>query len=153
LPQDAVAHPLMKIRWLLCASPHYLAKYGAPQQLEELSAHRYLRFTRAQPDQRLHARIGGKLQEVTLKPVLTSNDDEFLLRAVRAARGLCVFPDYLVNELVGNGTLQVVLPKADIESAFGSTAYVLFSQHRALPARIRAFLEHLRGTRFERPIA
>ena len=110
----------MQIRWLLCASPRYLAKYGTPQQLEELSDHRYRRFTRAQPDQRLQVRIGGKLQEV--------------------------------NELVKNGTLQVLLRKADIESDFGSTAYVLFSQHRALPTRIRVFLEHLRGTRFERPI-
>lgn len=149
LPQDAIAHPLTKIRWLLCASPLYLAKHGTPQQLEDLSAHRYLRFARAQPDQRLQVRIGGKLQEVTLKPVLASNDDELLLRAVKAGRGICVFPDYLVNELVGNGTLQVLLRDADIESGFGSTAYVLFSQ-RALPARIRVFLEHLRGTRFER---
>ena len=110
---------------------------------------RYLRFARSDLDQRLQARVNGKLQEVDLKPILTSNDDGLLLRAVRSGRGLCVFPDYLVEKHVRNGSLQLLLPTAEIQSAFGSTVYAIFARHRMLPARIRVFLEHLKsgGTR------
>jgi DNA-binding transcriptional LysR family regulator len=146
LPQDAIAYPLRKIRWLLCASKRYLDQHGTPQRLEELRAHRYLCYARAEPDRRLRARIGGRHQEVSLKPFLTSNDAELLLRTVRSGRGMCVLPDFLVEEHIANGTLQVLLGKADIELEFGTTAYAIFARHRVLPARIRAFLEHLRGT-------
>jgi DNA-binding transcriptional LysR family regulator len=92
LPQDLVAFPLRRITWLLCASRRYLDRFGTPRSLQELRAHRYLCFARSDLDQRLQARIDGKLQEVDLKPILTSNDDELLLRAVRSGRGVCVFP-------------------------------------------------------------
>jgi DNA-binding transcriptional LysR family regulator len=145
LPQDLVAYPLRRITWLLCASRRYLDRFGTPRRLQELSAHRYLCFARSDLDQRLQARIGGKLQEVDLKPILTSNDDELLLRAVRSGRGLCVFPDYLVDELIRSGALQLVLATAEFQSAFGSTVYAIFARHRMLPARIRVFLEHLKS--------
>ena len=116
-----------------------------PRRLEELQAHRYLCFARAEPNQRLRAQIGGKLQEVGLKPFLTSNDEELLLRTVTSGRGLCVFPGYLVEEHIKSGSLQVLLRNADIESEFGATAYAIFAPHRVLPARIRLFLEHLKG--------
>ncbi|HZM47580.1 MAG TPA: LysR substrate-binding domain-containing protein [Burkholderiales bacterium] len=146
LPQDAVAYPLRKMRWLLCASKRYLDQYGTPKNLEDLQSHRYLCFSRAEPDQRLRARIVGKPREISLKPFLTCNDDEVLLRAVRSGHGLCVFPDYLVEEDIESGTLQVLLRRAEIESGFGSMAYVIFAQHRVLPAKIRAFLDHLRAS-------
>jgi DNA-binding transcriptional LysR family regulator len=58
---------------------------------------------------------------------------------------MCVLPDYLVEEHIANGSLQVLFRQAEMESEFGTTAYAIFAQHRVLPARIRAFLEHLRG--------
>jgi DNA-binding transcriptional LysR family regulator len=145
LPQDAIAYPLRKIRWILCASKRYLDQHGTPRRLEELGAHRHLCYARAETDRRLRARVGGKLQEVSLKPFLTSNDADLLLRTVKSGRGMCVLPDYLVEEHIANGTLQVVLGKVDFESEFGSTAYAIFAHHRVLPARIRVFLEHLKG--------
>ena len=146
LPQDAVAYPVRKVRWLLCASQSYLDRRGTPRHLDDLQAYRYLCFARAEPDQRLRARVDGKLHEVSLKPFLTSNDEELLLRTVTSGRGICVFPDYLVEEQVANGDLKVLLGRAQIESEFGSTAYAIVARHKVLPARIRAFLEHLKGT-------
>jgi DNA-binding transcriptional LysR family regulator len=145
LPQELVAYPLRQIDWLLCASRRYLDQFGTPRTLHDLSAHRYLCFARSDLDQRLQARIEGRIQEVSLKPILTSNDDELLLRAVRSGRGLCVFPDYLVGRLISRGSLQRVLPRAEVQSSFGSTVYAIFAQQRILPARIRVFLEHLKS--------
>ena len=145
LPQEAIAYPLKKIRWILCASNSYLDKYGVPRGLEDLQDHPYLNYARSEPSRYLRARLGGKLHEIPLKPYLTSNDAGLLLRIVISGRGMCVLPDYLVEEHIANGSLQVLFRKAEMESEFGTTAYAIFAQHRVLPARIRAFLEHLRG--------
>ncbi len=145
LPQDAVAYPLRQIRWLLCASRRYLEQHGTPQRLQELRTHRYLCFARGESDYRVRGRIAGKFQEVILKPFFTSNDEGILLTAVAAGRGLCVFPDYLVEEHIARQALQVVLDKVDFESEFGSTAYALFPRQRVLPARVRMLLEYLKG--------
>jgi DNA-binding transcriptional LysR family regulator len=145
LPQDAIAYPLRKIRWILCASKGYLDRHGMPRRIEDLQSHRFLNYARTEPNQPLRARIGGKLHEVARKPYLTSNDAGLLLRIVISGRGMCVLPDYLVEEHIANGSLQVLFRQAEMESEFGTTAYAIFAQHRVLPARIRAFLEHLRG--------
>ena len=41
LPDSSlIAHRIVEMRYVLCASPAYLENYGAPQQAEDLAAHR-----------------------------------------------------------------------------------------------------------------
>jgi LysR family transcriptional regulator for bpeEF and oprC len=39
-----VARPLGKFRWVTCASPEYLQKYGTPQSLEDLAFHKAIHY-------------------------------------------------------------------------------------------------------------
>jgi DNA-binding transcriptional LysR family regulator len=147
LPNDLVAYPLRKIRWVLCASREYLKRHGTPARLEDLAKHRYLSFGRTggPASENLRAKAGAKAAEVALRPCLRSNDQDTLVSAVEAGLGISLFPDYVIEHRLKGATLQMVLEKLAFETPFGSTAYALFARHRILPARIRAFLEHVKN--------
>jgi len=112
-----VARKLCDHQRILCASPDYLARQGAPVNPHQLTDHNCLGFSglRSFPEWRL---MSGE-QQVSVKVTgsLRSNDNEALLQAARRGVGILAGGDWLMGEDLASGRLVRVLPDWQLDVA------------------------------------
>ncbi|MDD0973504.1 LysR family transcriptional regulator [Pseudomonas fontis] len=137
-----VARPLGSLRMLNCASPGYLAQFGLPTTLAELSEHRLVHYVRS-----LGARSvgfeyvdGGKTQFQAMPGVITANNTDAYESAGLAGLGIIQAPYSGVREFLERGELVEVLP-AHIPAPMPVS--LLYAQQVHLPERVRVFMTWL----------
>ena len=95
---DLIRKRLMHIRMRLYASPSYLQKRPAPQQIEEISGHRLI----CQNPQSAQVGAGANLVQFLMShdisSTLTVNNYFGVLQAVLHDLGIGVLPDYLTHD-------------------------------------------------------
>ncbi len=137
-----VARPLNTFRLLLCAAPGYLAQHGTPRHLRDLGRHAAIRFRHPGTGRLLdwpllQARAAGLQMP---KTVLACDNIEAVLGATLRGLGLACLPDFLVREALAEGRLQGVLVR---QVGASGQFKALWPTGRHLPARVRAFVDHL----------
>ena len=141
---NVVARPVVVSEGLLCASPQYLRSAGTPQQPEDLQKHALLRLSHAGVRQRewvlINPKEGDREVAVELKPVLTANHSDTLLRATLDGTGISAQPLDLVANYLRDGQLRRLLAPW-ITGRF--TLYAALPSRKYVPARARAFMEFL----------
>ena len=141
---NVVARPVVVSEGLLCASPQYLRSAGTPQQPEDLQNHALLRLSHAGVRQRewvlINPKEGDRQVAVELKPVLTANHSDTLLRATLDGTGISAQPLDLVANYLRDGQLRRLLAPW-ITGRF--TLYAALPSRKYVPARARAFMEFL----------
>ena len=141
---NVVARPVVVSEGLLCASPQYLRSAGTPQQPEDLLNHALLRLSHAGVRQRewvlINPKEGDRQVAVELKPVLTANHSDTLLRATLDGTGISAQPLDLVANYLRDGQLRRLLAPW-ITGRF--TLYAALPSRKYVPARARAFMEFL----------
>ena len=141
---NVVARPVIVSEGLLCASPQYLQSAGTPQQPEDLQNHALLRLSHAGVRQRewvlINPNEGDREVTVELKPVLTVNHSDTLLRATLDGTGISAQPLDLVANYLRDGQLRRLLAPW-ITGRF--TLYAALPSRKYVPARARAFMEFL----------
>lgn len=132
-----VARKLCDHRRILCASPEYLARHGAPVHPEDLAGHDCLGFSglRSFPGWRLMS--GGQQVSVKVAGSLRSNDNEALLEAARRGIGILAGGDWLMGEDLAAGRLVRVLPQWQLDVAAG--IYLVRPTARLNSAALTAF--------------
>lgn len=132
-----VARKLCDHRRILCASPEYLARHGAPVHPEDLAGHDCLGFSglRSFPEWRLMS--GGQQVSVKVAGSLRSNDNEALLEAARRSVGILAGGDWLMGEDLAAGRLVRVLPQWQLDVAAG--IYLVRPTARLNSAALTAF--------------
>lgn len=144
LPAEAVVRPLMKSRWILCASPEYLARRGEPREPQDLRQHEWIRIALPQvPAGPLKlARDGSPAREETVEidAAFSCNDHEAVLRGTLEGAGISAQTLEVAAPLIRSGHLRRVLPGWN---AGCFTMIAIFATRRHMPARVRAFLDHL----------
>lgn len=142
-----IARRLGSFRFVLCAAPAYLKRYGTPQTPRDLEKHDCLRF---------RFPTSGKLQtwqftnadgaDPFCKPSpLTCNNMEALHGAAISGLGIAYMPDFLAKEAVEAGHLRTIL---DAYSADPGQFSILWASHRLVSPRLRAFVDHVAETLF-----
>lgn len=141
-PRDSslIARPLGQMRMVNCASPDYLARYGIPQCIEDLSAHLLVEYVntlgaKPTPFEYLHA---GQVKWHAMPSVLTVNNADAYIAACRAGLGLIQVPVVGVRDDLLHGHLIEVLP-----------AYVappmpvscIYPHRRHLAKRVQVFMD------------
>ncbi len=84
-------------RYLLAASPEYLATHGTPQTPDDLLRHSCLLFKGQQAPQKWYFRRSSKdaFKVLDVSGPLRSNNAEVLVAAALAGRGIVLFPSWL----------------------------------------------------------
>jgi DNA-binding transcriptional LysR family regulator len=139
---NLVARRLAPNRRVLCASPDYLRKNGAPTKPEQLSAHDCLLIVsgrKAHGTWQLR-KPGAKQVSVRVRGRLESNLGEAIRDAAIAGLGIALHSTWHVCEDLRAGRLQRVLPDYVLPE---SGIYAVMPQRRLIPARARAFAEFL----------
>jgi DNA-binding transcriptional LysR family regulator len=138
-----VARKLAVYRRFLCASPAYLKAAGVPRKPDDLSAHRCLNFSpiAASASWQLIGSGGAVTVEVDCR--LRANDVHACHVAAVHGLGIAVTADFVAAKAIGEGKLVQVLPRWKFADA---QIYAVYPSARHVPARVRAFHEHLAAT-------
>ncbi|UZE21572.1 LysR family transcriptional regulator [Pseudomonas sp. B21-056] len=137
--QALVARPIVRLHQLTCASPDYLARSGTPRQLEDLAAHRAIRFAagngRYFP---FEFEVAGQVRELQMPGELTVNNADAYVSACEAGFGLIQVPRYHVQRQLAEGRLVQVLSEYALPLWPISAVY---PPHRQLSPRVRVFID------------
>ncbi|MBV8247889.1 MAG: LysR family transcriptional regulator [Comamonas sp.] len=140
-----VARRLGPFRFILAASPAYLAARGVPCTPADLARHTSLRY---------RFLSSGKLEEWVLPglpamPIaLVCNNMEAMLGAAVAGMGLAYMPDFLARDALAHGELQQVLAEQLTHSGQFSA---LWPSSRQLSPKVRAFVDFASARLFQGP--
>jgi DNA-binding transcriptional LysR family regulator len=134
------ARRICPVRLMLCASPAYLERHGAPGSPQELVQHRVLHYDiGGGPVLRLADGRGGE-QSLSVQPALVANNGDFLRDMAIAGHGIVLAPTFIAWQAVAMGDLVPLL------QAFWPpplNAYAVYPQGRYLSRRARAFIDFL----------
>ena len=137
---NLVARKIAKLRWLLCAAPAYLKKYGEPQQPRELAHHQCLVHINSDPSDRVW-RLGGARQvSVKVQGPFASNSVLMLRKAALAGLGIAIVPLYCVTEDLKSGALREILSSYPIPV---HPLSLVFCPGRPTPRKIRSLGDFL----------
>jgi DNA-binding transcriptional LysR family regulator len=138
--EGLIARRLFPMQLVICAAPTYLRKYGVPQNLYELDAHRCSGFRRPS-DGRVapwRVRVGDSLQEQNIRPSFSTNDEAFELRAVLAGEVIGQLAVPTVATLIRSGRLVPLLLEHMTDHL---SLFVYYGSRAAQPARVRCFID------------
>lgn len=110
---------------VLCASPEYLKRHGAPVTLNDLERHRCLCARFSEVADNWHLKVGNSWKSIRPNAVLLSDNGDALRKACLASAGIGNFYRFHVAEDLATGRLVEVLP-----------------QHPVRPKKIYAILPH-----------
>lgn len=134
-PPELVRKRVMTTRYVLCASPGYLKKYGTPQKPTDLSRHRYITHSMRKPANVIKFKND---KEVYVEPILCLNDSLAMRECSMNDMGIVKLHDYMVNEALENNQLVEILSKYK-ESPI--TVYLYYQPSRYLQPKIRKFID------------
>ena len=144
---DLIARRLGVLEEVTCAAPSYLAKFGTPENVEDLDGHEMVGFLSSATDMvmPMDFQIDGKeVNKILPSSVLVTTGD-MLAEAGRQGFGLIQVPRYHVMDDLQTGRLINVLPQMPPS---GSQVSALYPRDRQLSPRLRVFLAWLDGIKF-----
>lgn len=131
-----IARKLSERRLHVCASQAYLAQYGTPYALSELTRHSCLIGTHD------HWRFKENKQSRSIKVSgrIRCSSGMVLLDAALKGMGLAQLPDYYVAEHLAQGKLIEVLATFQDDR---EGVWALYPQNRHLSTKVRLLVDHL----------
>ena len=136
---NLVARRLAPARWMVVASPDYVASHGVPLTPRDLLDFNCLVYDRPKGgDWRFKGREGE--QSVKVSGNLRSNVAEGLIDAAISGLGIAALPSFAIAPYLASGQLVELLVDYTLPE---STLYAVFLPDRRLPERIRTFVQFL----------
>lgn len=135
-----VARQLASYKSIICASPAYLARAGAPITPEELTEHRCLGFAHPVAGSEWTLQRNGQLIKVPVNVVMAINNGEALRSAALNGLGILMQPEVLLSEDLREGRLVPLLP--EYQPLARPVHILTFMDRQQLP-KIRLYVEYL----------
>ena len=126
---------------LLCASPSYIEKYGAPTHPEELNNSHFLRYSYMD-----YSTSENPLMKVlrassqSNQSGLAANNGEMLMAAAIAGEGYILQPTFIVGEALKQGKLKTMLNNFELETM---GLYAVYPHRKLLAPKLRAFIDFI----------
>ncbi|PCC98304.1 LysR family transcriptional regulator [Halopseudomonas pelagia] len=123
---------------IVCGSPAYLAKWGRPQTLEDLKAHRSVLTTASGEESEWRFCSERSTRVVKPAPVLTCTTQRAAIKAATLGLGLIRCMSYEAHDELQSGLLEPVLGSFAIQ---GIPAQLIYRDGRRAAARVRTFID------------
>lgn len=135
-----IARRIAPCHSLLCAAPAYLACYGTPTDLEQLSRHNCLFYSYFRGGSEWQ--FEGPTGRVRFQPRgnYQVNNSEALREALLAGMGICQMPTFIVGDDIAQGRLIELMPAYRLPE---HAIYAVYPQRKYLPAKVSAFVDFL----------
>ena len=133
--QELIRKRVASTRYMLCASPTYLKKFGIPEHPTDLMKHDYITHSIRKPNNVISFKDG---KEIYLNPTLWLNDSYMMRQCAIENMGIVNLHDYMVTDAIQQGQLIEVLreyqePKKNV--------YLYYQKSRYLQPKIRRFID------------
>lgn len=141
LPESGlIARKLGSVCAVICASPAYLKRHGAPKTPEDIAQHSCLEYTYARTSDVWH--LTGKNQDhaISIAGAIKADNGDMLRLAAVSGAGLTFLPEFIVAEDLATGRLVQVL-KGFTSPNFG--IYAIYPSRKHLSAKVRTFVDLL----------
>ena len=141
-----VAQQLIRTRYLVCASVHYLKRHGRPKNPEDVTQHNCLLFPLAVFRSRwLFQDTAGKITEAPVSGHTIISSALALQQCAIAGMGLALLPGWLVADDLGAGVLVDVFPDYEVTATdFSTSAWLVYPSRTYVPLKVRVFIDFLK---------
>ncbi len=137
-----IAKPLLTSHWVVCCSPSYIAQYGQPKTLAELTQHNCLAYTyQAQGAYDWRFSQKGEHYSIKISGNLATNNAQALRKAALAGGGIVYVPRCSVYEDLQKGDLTVLLPDYQPRTL---GVYAVYPYTKHLPNKVKLLIEHIK---------
>ena len=142
LPDAALhARKIASNRRLLCASPLYLEKYGAPQKLSDLQTHNCIFIRQNETPYGVWSfNTGGRTENIKVRGALGCNDGEVALNWALEGYGILLRAEWDIARYVRSGRLRLLL---EDQTPTRADVYAVYPQQLHLSARVRSLIDFL----------
>lgn len=139
-----VARRLTPSRRVLCASPEYLAKHGAPTTPQDISRHNCIVYQGSIYQNSWRFTKGDEQIDVTVDGNLRTNASPVLVSMALSGVGLAVLQEFTVRAAVADGTLIRLLPEYQVSPTDVDTGvYAVYPSARGMSRKARVLVDFL----------
>ncbi|MES2743109.1 MAG: LysR family transcriptional regulator [Pseudomonadota bacterium] len=137
-----VARGIGEMSQLNCASKSYVARYGRPRSLDDLSQHYAVAFFSGQSGREMdwEYQAAGRVHTLPMRSMVSVSSTEAFLAACVAGLGLIQAPRMGLADLLASGVLEQVLPDWPPPPLPIS---IIYSHTKQLTPRVRVFVDWL----------
>jgi DNA-binding transcriptional LysR family regulator len=143
LAPGLAARPLCAMRYILVASPQYLAAHKAPLTPEALSEHRCSHLGYAPFGDCWTLQRGDTRVSISVPARLTINNSAAILAMVEAGGGIGLVPDFTARAALNEQRVQPVLPEWELCEPYAGAVHAVYMPGRHLALKVRAFIDYL----------
>lgn len=132
------AKKISSFKFLLAASPEFVAKHGLPKTPDDLTKYPCISFTNW-PEWEM---VKGR-QKKTIRPEgpLVMDNSEAILISTLSGAGIAIFADWLAGPVIREGKLIHVLP--EWQGAIEGGVYAVMPPGKLVPAKSRLFVDEI----------
>lgn len=135
------ARLLLPNRRIVCASPDYVKRYGAPATPHDLTRQACLVLRENESAYGTwHFTRGKKTETVKVDGPLSSNDGAVVLQWALDGRGIAVRSEWEIAASLGTGQLVELLPDWSLPNA---DIHAIYLERHRLSAKLRTFIDFL----------
>ncbi|WP_266182099.1 LysR family transcriptional regulator [Dyella humicola] len=136
-----IAKRLVPMQLLVCASPAYIRRYGAPQSVDDLAKHICINLRNSSGRVAdWEFKIDGQRRKISPPSICTFNDVGLVHQSVRDGFGIAQLAGYQVASDLRDGQL---VPCLESQAPDDRGHYLCYQSRRHLPARIRVFIDYV----------
>lgn len=138
----SIARPLVPIQLIVCASPAYIERHGAPRTIDELVLHRCTGYRRANTGKlaQWQFRIGDEIVYRDVPAVVTVNDTDMETHAVLSGLGIGQLGSFSAAPHIRSGRLVPLL--TEHVSEYG-TIYLYYGHRTEQSLRVKTFIDFI----------
>lgn len=135
---DLIARTAGQIRWVLCASPDYLARAGEPETPDALADHDCIAFEGLQTFRSWTIGSGAAARTVPIRPRFSVNTAEAAVEGAMAGLGIARVLSYQAADAIARGRVRPVLRGCVSDPI---PVNLIHQPQRVQPLKRRAFLD------------
>jgi DNA-binding transcriptional LysR family regulator len=143
-----IVRPVAMSRMVLCASPDYVARRGAPESPADLAGHVCLVYANQPVGAVWRFRVAGSWIAPPIRPQLLSNNGDALARAAVEGLGIVLLPRFITGAELARGALVPLLPALPLAE---QPVQAIYPGGRPVPQTLRRFVDFMAGHFAERP--
>ncbi|MGR3572749.1 LysR family transcriptional regulator [Brevirhabdus sp.] len=125
----------------MVGSPAYFERYGRPEKIDDLNAHKLLHYSNQSNGNvwKLTA-PSGERRQVRSAGWLTVNDGQSLLNAAISGLGIAYLPSFLYRDALAAGLVEEAIPSLPVEKL---GIYAVYPPGRFTQPKVRSFIDYL----------
>lgn len=139
IPDHCIQRTLTHARWVFCASPEYLKKYGVPKKPSDLMQHQIITRIQRLPNNLIEFKTG---ESIMFEPYLYFNDTRAIRRSVLHGLGIAQLHDYIIADDLKENRLVEILNKYT-EQKKTIPVHISYFPAQHVHIKIRRFLDFM----------